>query len=144
MARSFHRSKLFRLIFVVLLLPSFSHALTVNTSNSIHGNEPYLTYDGGRTRAVNNDGLLGITLSDGTHYTPSTNSSSITPISLPVEGQSFADISMFVPTNTNSVDLNSLIGPPNNYWGDDDGDSDVTATGTLSLSIVDKSGQTVS
>ena len=144
LARSFHRSKLFRLIFVVLLLPSFSHALTVNTSNSIHGNEPYLTYDGGRTRAVNNDGLLGITLSDGTHYTPSTNSSSITPIALPVEGQSFADISMFVPTNTNSVDLNSLIGPPNNYWGDDDGDSGVTATGTLSLSIVDKSGQTVS
>ncbi|WP_141677446.1 hypothetical protein [Gilliamella sp. wkB72] len=144
MARSFHRSKLFRLIFVVLLLPSFSHALTVNTSNSIHGSEPYLTYDGGRTRAVNNEGLLGITLSDGTHYTPSTNSSSTTPISLPVAGQSFADISMFVPTNTNSVDLNSLIGPPNNYWGDDDGDSDVTATGSLSLSIVDKSGQTVS
>ncbi|MCX8670966.1 hypothetical protein J3U22_11590, partial [Gilliamella sp. B2865] len=34
--------------------------------------------------------------------------------------------------------------PPNNYWGDDDGDADVTATGSLSLSIVDKRGQSVS
>ncbi|MCX8595719.1 hypothetical protein, partial [Gilliamella sp. B3367] len=76
---------------------------------------------------------------------PSTNtSSSTTPISLPVEGQSFADIRMFVPTDTNSVALSTLIGPPNNYWGDDDGDSGVSATGRLSLSIVDKSGQTVS
>ncbi|MCX8679861.1 hypothetical protein J3U22_09595, partial [Gilliamella sp. B2865] len=105
---------------------------------------PYLTFDGGRTRAVDANGLLGITLSDGTQYTPFTNLSSTTPISLPVEGQSFADISMFVPTDTNSVDLSTLIGPPNNYWGDDDGDSDVTVTGSLSLSIVDKSGQTVS
>ncbi|OCL24114.1 hypothetical protein A9G07_04545 [Gilliamella sp. wkB72] len=106
---------------------------------------PYLTFDGGRTRAVDANGLLGITLSDGTRYTPSTNtSSSSAPIVLPVAGQSFADISMFVPTNTNSVALSTLIGPPNNYWGDDDGDSGVSATGSLSLSIVDKSGQTVS
>ncbi|OCL22167.1 hypothetical protein A9G07_08735 [Gilliamella sp. wkB72] len=103
-----------------------------------------MTFDSGRTRAVDTDGLLRITLSDGTQYTPSTNSSSTTPIALPVEGQSFADISMFVPTDTNSVDLSTLIGPPNNYWGDDDGDSDVTATGSLSLSIVDKNNQAVS
>ncbi|MCX8686202.1 hypothetical protein, partial [Gilliamella sp. B2864] len=90
------------------------------------------------------NGLLGITLSNGANYTPSNNSSSTTPIVLPVEGQSFADIRMLVPTNTNSVALSSLIGPPNNYWGDDDGDSGVTATGSLSLSIVDKRGQSVS
>ncbi|MCX8663221.1 hypothetical protein, partial [Gilliamella sp. B2911] len=72
------------------------------------------------------------------------NSSSTTPIVLPVEGQSFADIRMFVPTDTTSVALSSLIGPPNNYWGDDDGDSGVTATGSLSLSIVDKNNQVVS
>ncbi|MCX8676002.1 hypothetical protein J3U16_11955, partial [Gilliamella sp. B3023] len=115
------------------------------TANQIQGTPPYLTFDGGRTRAVDANGLLGITLSDGAKYTPSTNtSSSTTPISLPVEGQSFADIRMFVPTDTNSVALSTLIGPPNNYWGDDDGDADVTVTGSLSLSIVDKSGQTVS
>ncbi|MCX8675968.1 hypothetical protein J3U16_11780 [Gilliamella sp. B3023] len=115
------------------------------TRNVIQGSAPYLTFDGGRTRAVDTNGLLGITLSDGTRYTPSTNtSSSSRPITLPVAGQSFADIRMFVPTNTNSVDLSALIGPPNNYWGDDDGDADVTATGSLSLSIVDKNNQPVS
>ncbi|MCX8679654.1 hypothetical protein J3U22_08520 [Gilliamella sp. B2865] len=114
------------------------------TANQIQGTPPYLTFDGGRTRAVDANGLLGITLSDGAHYTPSTNSSSATPISLPVEGQSFADIRMFVPTDTTSVALSTLIGPPNNYWGDDDGDSGVSATGSLSLSIVDKNNQSVS
>ncbi|OCL23875.1 hypothetical protein A9G07_03265 [Gilliamella sp. wkB72] len=114
------------------------------TANQIQGTPPYLTFDGGRTRAVDANGLLGITLSNGANYTPSNNSSSTTPIVLPVEGQSFADIGMFVPTDTNSVALSSLIGPPNNYWGDDDGDADVTATGSLSLSIVDKNNESVS
>ena len=130
---------------MALFLPFSGHALTSQTTrNAIQGSAPYLTFDGGRTRAVDANGLLGITLSDGTRYTPSNNTSSTTPISLPVEGQSFADISMFVPTDTNSVALSSLIGPPNNYWGDDDGDSGVTATGSLSLSIVDKNNQSVS
>ncbi|OCF95361.1 hypothetical protein A9G08_00555 [Gilliamella sp. wkB195] len=115
------------------------------TRNAIQGSAPYLTFDGGRTRAVDANGLLGITLSNGTKYTPSTNtSSSSAPIVLPAAGQSFADIRMFVPTNTNSVALSSLIGPPNNYWGDDDGDANVTATGSLSLSIVDKNNESVS
>ena len=130
---------------MAFFLPFSSHALTSQiTANQIQGSAPYLTFDGGRTRAVDTNGLLGITLSDGAKYTPLTNNSSTTPIVLPVEGQSFADIRMFVPTNTNSVALSSLIGPPNNYWGDDDGDSVVSATGSLSLSIVDKRGQSVS
>ncbi|MCX8663725.1 hypothetical protein [Gilliamella sp. B2911] len=131
---------------MALFLPFSGHALTSQTTrNAIQGSAPYLTFDGGRTRVVDTNGLLGITLSNGANYTPSTNtSSSSAPIVLPVEGQSFADIRMFVPTDTNSVALSSLIGPPNNYWGDDDGDADVTATGSLSLSIVDKRGQSVS
>ncbi|MCX8676007.1 hypothetical protein J3U16_11980, partial [Gilliamella sp. B3023] len=131
---------------MALFLPFSGHALTSQTTrNAIQGSAPYLTFDGGRTRAVDANGLLGITLSNGANYTPSTNpSSSSAPISLPVVGQSFADIRMFVPTDTNSVDLSTLIGPPNNYWGDDDGDSGVSATGRLSLSIVDKRGQSVS
>ena len=121
------------------------HALTSQTTrNAIQGTAPYLTFDGGRTRVVDTNGLLGITLSDGTQFMPSTNpSSSSAPIVLPVAGQSFADIGMLVPTYTNSVALSSLIGPPYNYWGDDDGDTDVTATGSLSLSIVDKNNQPV-
>ena len=54
---------------------------------------------------------------------------------------------MLVPTNTNSIALSSLIGTPYNYWGDDDGDgqgiNDITATGSLSLTIVDKYNQAV-
>ncbi len=54
---------------------------------------------------------------------------------------------MFVPTDTNFIELSSLIGPPYNYWGDDDGDGQgvngVTATGSLRLSIVDKRGRAV-
>ncbi|MCX8594957.1 hypothetical protein [Gilliamella sp. B3367] len=130
---------------MVFFLPFSGHALTSQTTrNAIQGSAPYLTFDGGRTRAVDTNGLLGITLSNGANYTPSNNSSSATPIVLPVEGQSFADIRMFVPTDTDSVALSTLIGPPNNYWGDDDGDSGVTATGRLSLSIVDKNNESVS
>ncbi|MCX8671031.1 hypothetical protein J3U22_07705 [Gilliamella sp. B2865] len=123
-----------------------SNALTSQTTrNAIQGSAPYLTFDGGRTRVVNTNDLLGITLSNGSRYTPSNNtSSSSRPIELPTAGESFADIGMLVPTDTNSVELSTLIGSPYNYWGDDDGDSDVTATGFISLSIVDKYNQTVS
>ena len=146
--RSFHFFKLSRQIvfFVAFFLPFSGHALTSQTTaNQIQGSAPYLTFDGGSTRAVDTNGLLGITLSDGTQYTPSTNpSSSTTPIVLPAIGQSFADIGMLIPANTNSVTLSALIGPPYNYWGDDDGDSEVTATGNLSLSIIDNNNQAVS
>ena len=131
---------------MVFFLPFSGHALTSQTTrNAIQGSAPYLTFDGGRTRVVDTNDLLGITLSDGTQYTPLTNTSSDSrPIVLPVEGQSFADIGMFVPTSANSVDLSTLIGPPYNYWGDDDGDSDINATGSLSLSILDRFNQAVS
>ncbi|OTQ35063.1 hypothetical protein, partial [Gilliamella apis] len=136
------------LVLTVVVLQSISfanYALTTTTTNIIYGSAPYLTFDGGRTRVTNTAALLGITLSDGRRFTPTTNNSSSTnPIELPVEGQSFADIGMLVPTDTNSIALSSLIGTPYNYWGDDDGDGQgidgVTATGSLNLSIIDKYG----
>ena len=144
----FRGSKLSRQIFLVFMVVTFhpfpGHALTSKTSNVVHGSVPYLTFDGGRTRATNTDGLLGITLSNGTKYTPSTNNSANVPIELPVLGQSFADIGMLVPTDTNSVALSTIIDLPYNYWGDDDGDGDITAVGNLSLSIVDKNNRAVS
>ncbi|OCG01370.1 hypothetical protein [Gilliamella sp. wkB112] len=104
------------------------------------------------TKATDTNSLLGITISDGTTqttYTPENNTSTTdNPIVLPVENQSFADIGMSVPPTTNSITLNELIGAPNNYWGDDDGDGQgvngVTATGSLSVTITDKNGQSVS
>lgn len=141
---------LFSLVFLLLslsflLLSSYpSQALTSKTTNTIRGNAPYLTFDGGRTQATNTDELLGITLSNGTKYSPSDNPSSETnPIELPVGGQSFADIGMFLPTDTDSIELGTLIATTNTYWVDPDGDGDVSVTGHLSLSIVDKDGLTV-
>ncbi|MBI0155475.1 hypothetical protein [Gilliamella sp. W8128] len=134
------------LVLTVVVLQSISfanYALTTKTTNIIYGSAPYLTFDGGRTRITNTEALLGISLSDGRTFTPTTNNSSSTnPIELPVAGQSFADIGMLVPTDTDSIALSSLIGTPYNYWGDDDGDGQgvngVTATGSLNLSIVDR------
>ncbi|OTQ67504.1 hypothetical protein B6D17_11210, partial [Gilliamella apis] len=133
---------------VVLQSISFAnYALTTTTTNIIYGSAPYLTFDGGRTRVTNTEALLGISLSDGRRFTPTTNNSERNPIVLPVAGQSFKDIGMLVPTDTNSIALSSLIGTPYNYWGDDDGDGQgvngVTATGSLNLSIVDKNNQAV-
>ena len=149
-----HHSFLSQQIFLgfslcLLLITSYSSlALTSKTTNIINGNSPYLTFDNGRTRITNTDGLLGISLSNGDKYTPTSNNSSlVNPIVLPNAGQSFADIAMLVPTNTDSVALSSLIDTPYNYWGDDDGDGQggngITATGSLSLSIVDKNNQAV-
>ncbi|OTQ77222.1 hypothetical protein [Gilliamella apis] len=134
---------------VVLQSISFTnYALTAKTTNIIQGSAPYLTFDGGRTRVTNTAALLGISLSDGRRFTPTTNNSERNPIVLPVVGQSFADIGMLVPRNTISIGLSSLIGAPYNYWDDDDGDGQgdngVTATGSLWVSIVDKNNQAVS
>ncbi|MBI0061711.1 hypothetical protein H3T83_10955 [Gilliamella sp. M0320] len=139
----------FILTVVVLQSISFTnYALTTKTTNIIYGSAPYLTFDGGRTRVTNTAALLGISLSDGRTFTPTTNNSERNPIVLPVVGQSFADIGMLVPRNTISIGLSSLIGAPYNYWGDDDGDGQgdngVTATGSLWISIVDKNNQAVS
>ncbi|OTQ54138.1 hypothetical protein B6D06_00305 [Gilliamella apis] len=133
---------------VVLQSISFSnYALTTTTTNIIYGSAPYLTFDGGRTRITNTEALLGISLSDGRTFTPTNNNSSDNPIELPVAGQSFNDIGMLVPTDTDSIALSSLIGTPYNYWGDDDGDGQgidgITATGSLNLSITDRRGQSV-
>ncbi len=131
----------------LLLTTCRSQALTAKTSNIIHGNTPYLTFDGGLTSVTSSEGFLWITLSNGIKFTPANNNSSIKPIELPYSGQSFADIAMLVPTDSNSIALNSLIGSPNNFWGDDDGDGQgvngIMATGSLNLSIVDKNDNAV-
>jgi hypothetical protein len=135
---------------VLLLFSAFSsHALTTQTTrNVINGSAPYLTFDGGHTRATNVDELLSITLPGGTRIQPSTNTSSAAnPIQLQYANINFTQIGMYIPSNTSSVALSTLIGPPYYYWGDDDGDGQgsggITATGNLTLSIVDKEGNAV-
>ena len=137
------------LLFGLMLITSYSSlALTTKTLNVINGNAPYLTFDVGQTQVTNIEPLFRISLSDGRKFTPASPNLNNYPIELPVAGQSFLDIGMLVPTNTDSIALSSLIGPPYNYWGDDDGDGQggngITVTGSLSLSIVDKNNQIVS
>ena len=134
---------------LLLFYCSNTQALSASTTEYIHGNPPYLTFDNGVTKVTTTDGLLWITLSDGTHITPATNTSTaVNPIQLPVTNQSFADIVMSIPTNTNSIALSALIGAPYNYWGDEDGDGQgtngVTASGNLSVRITDKANHAVS
>ncbi|OCG03054.1 hypothetical protein [Gilliamella sp. wkB112] len=134
----------------MLLLPYSVNiqALSASTANFINGSQPYLTFDGGVTKATTTEDLLGITLSDGTRITPATNTSSKeNPIELPNLDASFTDINMLVPPTTDHIALSELIGAPNNYWGDDDGDGQgingIKVTGSLSVNITDNDDQTV-
>ena len=132
--------------FLIIFLPFScnSQALSVETMNIIQGNEPYFTHTDGQTRVEANIDMLWISLSDGRVFTPYNNGSSYNnPIELPDAGQSFADIVMLIPADADSIPISTLVAPPYNYWGDDDGDGDVTATGNMNLSIIDANGDPV-
>lgn len=115
-----------------------SQALSASTAASIEGTRPYFTFDDGATKSTTIDDLLRIKLSDGTSYIKSTNlSSESNPIELPVEGQKFSDIEIVAPSTSNSININTLVSPPYDYWMDDDGDMDATASGTINVEIKD-------
>jgi hypothetical protein len=133
----------------LLLLPfSFdSQALSATTTNTIQGSAPYLTFNNGKTKVINTEDLLAITLSDGTTITPITNTSATNPIVLPRVGETLADVGMLVPSTTDTIELKALIDAPYYYWGDDDGDGQevngVTAMGSLTVNITDKNNRVV-
>ncbi|OCG66532.1 hypothetical protein A9G39_06255 [Gilliamella sp. Imp1-6] len=118
----------------------------VNTTNTIHGSAPYLTFDGGQTKATDTDSFLAIELPNGRVIKPSTNTSSLANPIMVSAGITFNDIHMVLPLDSDSISLNDLI--TQGKWGDDDGDGqgagEVTASGSISLVIKDKDGTTVS
>ncbi|NUF27150.1 hypothetical protein [Gilliamella sp. ESL0254] len=119
-----------------------AQALTAQTSRVIEGSGPYLTSDGGQTKVTDLESLLTITLPHGVKVSPSTNTSSRTnPIVLST-WRTLGDIKTIFPPSTTYLSLNDLVNRYH-YWGDDDGDGGVTATGTLWLSLHDKNGDTV-
>ncbi|MWN06191.1 hypothetical protein GQ598_07630, partial [Gilliamella sp. Pas-s95] len=144
------------LFFVALLLLSYTQgsvALTAQTSRAIEGSAPYLTFDGGQTKATNTDTFLAIELPDGRRITQSANTSSATnPIRLPSGNYTFNDIHTVVPASVPlvngeyAIDINNLVSQ--GKWGDDDGDGQgangVTASGRIDLTIKDKKGTIVS
>ncbi|KDN09709.1 hypothetical protein GAPWKB30_1704 [Gilliamella apicola] len=116
--------------------------MSATTSERIHGTAPYLTFDGGVTKVTKTDDLLTIKLSNGRTFTPQNNpSSSTVPIELPNIGDTLANIDMIVQP-ADSVSLNDLV--TQGKWGYDDGDNQVTAMGNISVSFMDKNGNTVS
>ena len=132
----------------LLLLPYSleSQALSATTSERIHGTAPYLTFDGGVTKVTKIEDLLGIKLSDGRTFAPQDNPSSPTsPIELSNVGDTLADIEMIVPPSSDSININDLV--TQGKWRDDDGDgqgaSEITASGSISLAITDKDGNTI-
>ncbi|OCG17958.1 hypothetical protein A9G24_02385 [Gilliamella sp. App6-5] len=113
-----------------LLLLSYSvnsQALSAQTSLDIHGTAPYLTFDGGVTKANDISSLLGITLSDGTTIKANEDNSSATnPIELPNDLDTFETIQSMVPfprfgnNNYPIINLNDVVNAPYNYGRDDD------------------------
>ncbi|NUF48325.1 hypothetical protein [Gilliamella sp. ESL0250] len=149
-----------QLICVLLLeltIANHALALSANTTAVIQGSAPYFTFDGGRTKVTNSQGLLGITLSDGRQYvapgSPSglypngiENTSSVeNPILLPNGITTFASIKTSVPLVSDgnnsypNITLNNLASSYG-YWADDDGDKNVRATGNLTVVWQDKNG----
>lgn len=138
------------LIIMPLLLLSFSffsQALSVSTAKTIQGTAPYLTFDGGVTKATNMADLLWIELSDGKRYMASNTSSATAPIELLSTSETLADVKMLVPITSSLIPLTPEI-INSNYWDDDDGDgkslNGVTITpDSLTLTITDKNNQIV-
>ncbi|NUF48326.1 hypothetical protein [Gilliamella sp. ESL0250] len=140
-----------------LMISGNAIALSATTTAVIQGSAPYFTFDGGRTKVTNSQGLLGITLSDGRQYvapgSPSglypngiENSSSVEkPIVLSGGTTTFSSIKTLVPLVSDGnysyprIALNNLASSYG-YWADDDGDKNVSATGDLTVVWQDKNG----
>ncbi|MWP46151.1 hypothetical protein [Gilliamella sp. Pas-s27] len=78
-------------------------------------------------------------------FTPQNNNSAMTPIRLLNAGDTLANIEMIVPSSTDSVSISSLVTQGN--WGDDgdgQGANGIIATGSISVSFMDKNGNAVS
>ncbi|WP_411592661.1 hypothetical protein [Gilliamella sp. BG2] len=133
----------FPLVFMALLLLSYSmssQALSAQTLQDIHGTAPYLTFDGGVTKANDISSLLGITLSDGTIIKANEdNSSTTSPIELPNALDTFETVQSMVPfprsgnNNYPTINLNDVVNAPYNYGRDDDGDDGISATGSITV-----------
>ncbi|NUF49986.1 hypothetical protein [Gilliamella sp. ESL0250] len=147
-----------RLILLIVIYPMLfvnnANALSAATANVVNGSAPYLSLDGGETKINSAEGLLGITLPNGHYIPPGVNSalypnatidtsSASNPIELP-STTTFADIQTMVPVASYpSIELNKLVNSPYNYGKDDDGDVEISATGSLMIQWQDKKGQDI-
>ncbi|MBI0004909.1 hypothetical protein H3S74_01485 [Gilliamella sp. W8126] len=118
---------------LLILSINSAYALNASTANAIHGNGPYLSFDG-INRASTAEPLLWLRLSNGTVYEPyQDRSSSNNPIALPESITKVKDIQTIIPFNNYpSISLSSVIAS-NNYFNDIDGDIGISSSGTLNV-----------
>jgi hypothetical protein len=139
-----------------LLYSLESQALSATTTKVIQGSEPYFTFDNGVTKEQNLLGLLGITLSNNMSYIAPNASNRLysnaiidvsrenNPIELPNKTDTFSSIKTIVPIESYPVlQLERVIGAPNNYWQDDDGDTYSGVNGSLMIKWQDKKGKDI-
>ena len=118
---------------LLILSINSAYALNASTANAIHGNGPYLSFDG-INRASTAEPLLWLRLSNGTVYESyQDRSSSNNPIALPESITKVKDIQTIIPFNNYpSISLSSVIAS-NNYFNDIDGDIGISSSGTLNV-----------
>lgn len=146
-----------RLSKVVLILIFFLpysvniQALSATTTQTIQGSAPYLTFDGGKTKARDTKELTSITLSDGRTYTiDDAKATETNPIVMAKNGETFSDLKYAMNFDSEAIFLTNITNPAYHYWGDDDGDGDATintfgnagdiTSGRLSRVILDRWG----
>lgn len=132
---------------LLLVLYSFnSQALSAITTQTIHGNAPYLTFDGGSTQVSSMDEILSIKLSDGVNYIKYTKnnnpSSESNPILTLVPDVKLKDIETYIPKGNMTSTLTDIVSD-NDFWGDLDGDNFIMATGNLTLKARDIDGKEI-
>lgn len=142
------------LLFIILLsLTKAEAAINAKTSKAINGSLPYITFDqDGKVEVTKSSDILSIKINlPGVKntYVPQSGSiansvvdtsSAENPIELPKDFK-FSQVETLIPFgNYPSVPLNTVLGAPNNYWRDMDGDTNFSAIGNLNIKWQDNLG----
>lgn len=141
------------LVTILLSLTKAEAAVNAKTSKAINGSLPYITFDqNGKVKVTKSSDILSIKINlpvGKTTYVPQTGSiansvvdksSAKKPIELPKDFK-FSQVETLIPFgNYPSVPLNAVLGAPNNYWRDIDGDTNFSAIGNLNIKWQDNIG----
>ena len=115
------------------ILVNSAYGLNVTTANFIHGHQPVISFDGGKTSNINVLPLLFLNLPDKRIEAVDDNSSSANPIILNKLWVTFNDIKTSISYDSYpSTTLLNIISK-NKYWFDSDGDDLNTITGNFQI-----------
>ena len=140
-------SLIIKIMFLCLsfcLVVNHANALSVRTANVIQGTEPYFSLDGGVTKELTMEGLLWLKIADDRVINVKEDHSTLTqPIIVP-QSVKFNHFQTIVPSSSagNSIYprvlLNDIIRSSSTTLVDEDGDSNLYATGEIRLQWFDR------